>query len=133
MKIFYGVQGTGNGHITRARVMAKELHQVGIEVTFQFTGRPADKYFDMEIFNDYQIRTGLTFNTDNGQVNYLKTARDLKPLTFISDIKSLDLSAYDLIISDFEPVTAWAARLQKKPVLGIGHQYAFNHKIPRAG
>jgi uncharacterized protein (TIGR00661 family) len=48
-------------------------------------------------------------------------------------MKSLDLSGYDLVISDFEPVTAWAARSRKIPVLGIGHQYAFNHKIPREG
>jgi len=133
MKIFYGVQGTGNGHITRARVMAKELKAVGIDVTFQFTGRPADKYFDMEIFNGYQVRSGLTFNTENGQVNYIKTALDAKPITFIKDINSLDLSGYDLVISDFEPVTAWAAKRQKKKVLGIGHQYAFNHNIPRTG
>ncbi len=133
MKIFYGVQGTGNGHITRARIMARELHAAGIDVTFQFTGRPADKYFDMEIFNGYQSRTGLTFHTEKGQVNYLKTALDAKPITFIKDMKSLDLSGYDLVISDFEPVTAWAAKSRKIPVLGIGHQYAFNYKIPREG
>ena len=133
MRIFYGVQGTGNGHITRARVMAKELYAAGIEVTFQFTGRPAHKYFDMDIFNGYQLRTGLTFNTDKGHVNYLKTALDAKPITFIKDVKSLDLSGYDLVISDFEPVTSWAAKNQRKPVLGIGHQYAFNHNIPRKG
>lgn len=133
MKIFYGVQGTGNGHITRARVMAKELYAAGIDVTFQFTGRPADKYFDMEVFNGYQSRTGLTFHTEKGQVSYLKTALDAKPITFIRDMRALDLSGYDLVISDFEPVTAWAAKSQKIPVLGIGHQYAFNHKIPREG
>ncbi|HEY8095391.1 MAG TPA: MJ1255/VC2487 family glycosyltransferase [Methylobacter sp.] len=133
MKIFYGVQGTGNGHITRARVMAKELKAAGIDVHFQFTGRPADKYFDMEVFNGYQLRTGLTFHTEKGQVSYLKTALDAKPITFIKDMKSLDLSSYDLVISDFEPVTAWAAKNQKIPVLGIGHQYAFNHDIPRKG
>jgi uncharacterized protein (TIGR00661 family) len=133
MKIFYGVQGTGNGHITRARVMARELYAAGIEVKFQFTGRPADKYFDMEAFNGYQARTGLTFHTEKGQVSYLKTALDAKPITFIKDMKELDLSAYDLVISDFEPVTAWAAKNQNIPVLGIGHQYAFNHDIPRAG
>lgn len=133
MRIFYGVQGTGNGHITRARVMAKELYAAGMDVSFQFTGRPADKYFDMAIFNHYRLRTGLTLNFDKGEVNYLKTVRNTKPLTFIKDIRSLDLSAYDLVISDFEPVTAWAAKNQKKTVLGIGHQYAFNHKIPKAG
>ena len=133
MKIFYGVQGTGNGHITRARVMAKELFAAGIDVTFQFTGRPADKYFDMDIFNDYQTRDGLTFNTNKGQVSYLKTALDLMPVSFFRDIRSLDFSGYDLVITDFEPITAWAARQQKKPALGIGHQYAFNFDIPRAG
>lgn len=133
MKIFYGVQGTGNGHITRARVMAKELYAADFDVTFQFTGRPQDKFFDMDVFNGYQHREGLTFNTDKGQVNYLKTASQAKPIRFIQDVKALDLSSYDQVISDFEPVTAWAARIQKKTVLGVGHQYAFNHDIPRTG
>lgn len=133
MKIFYGVQGTGNGHITRARVMASELYAAGCEVTFQFTGRPQDKFFDMEIFDGYRHRDGLTFNTDNGQVSYLKTVFQARPIRFVQDVRTLDLSGYDLVISDFEPVTAWAGKMQKKTVLGIGHQYAFSHAIPRAG
>ena len=133
MKIFYGVQGTGNGHITRARVMAKELSAAGFDVTYQFTGRPSDQFFDMQVFNGYQHKEGLTFNTDKGQVNYIKSVLEAKPITFIKDVKDLDLSGYDLVISDFEPVTAWAARLQKVKVLGIGHQYAFEHDIPRTG
>ena len=133
MKIFYGVQGTGNGHITRARVMAKELFAAGFDVTFQFSGRPADKYFDMEVFNGYQLKEGLTFNTFKGHVSYLKTALQASPIQFVKDISTLDLSGYDLVISDFEPVTAWAAKKQKKQVVGIGHQYAFLHDIPRKG
>ncbi|MDD1621687.1 MAG: glycosyltransferase [Methylococcaceae bacterium] len=133
MKIFYGVQGTGNGHITRARVMAKELYAAGFDVSFQFSGRPADKYFDMDVFNGYQLKEGLTFNTHKGQVSYLKTALQAKPIRFVKDVATLDLSGYDLVISDFEPVTAWAAKKQKKQVIGIGHQYAFGHDIPRRG
>lgn len=133
MRIFYGVQGTGNGHITRARVMAKELYRAGVDVDFQFTGRAFDKYFDMTIFNGYQLRHGLTFAADKGQVSYFKTLLTAKPITFIKDVKTLDLTDYDLVISDFEPVTAWAAKSQGVPVLGIGHQYAFNHKIPKKG
>jgi len=34
MKILYGVQGTGNGHISRARVMSKALKQQNIDVDF---------------------------------------------------------------------------------------------------
>jgi uncharacterized protein (TIGR00661 family) len=131
MKIFYGVQGTGNGHITRARVMAKELQAAGMEVQYQFSGRPADKYFDMEIFGDYQTRAGLTFNINKGSINMFKTVLEARPVNFVNDIKSLDLSSYDLVISDFEPITAWAAKRHKKTVIGIGHQYAFKYKIPR--
>ncbi len=133
MRIFYGVQGTGNGHITRARIMAHELSKTDYEVTFLFTGRPREQLFDMEVFGDYLWRPGLTFHTHNGRVSYFKTALKAKPLQFIHDIRSLDLSMYDVVLCDFEPVSAWAARLQKRPLIGIGHQYAFNHDIPTAG
>ncbi|MGR9087736.1 MAG: MJ1255/VC2487 family glycosyltransferase [Gammaproteobacteria bacterium] len=133
MKIFYGVQGTGNGHITRARMMAREFDAAGIDVVYQFSGRPSSNYFEMEVFKDYRVRNGLSFHARDGEVSYLKTALETKPLTFIREVRALDLTGFDLIISDFEPVTSWAAKIQKKRVLGIGHQYAFAHKIPRAG
>jgi len=133
MRILYGVQGTGNGHVTRARAMARELYAAGFKVSFLFSGRQADKYFDMEVFNDYQLREGLTFNTSKGQVSYFKTAAHANPVQFMKDVCQLDLSAYDLVISDFEPVSAWAGKRQNKQVIGIGHQYAFNHDIPRRG
>jgi uncharacterized protein (TIGR00661 family) len=133
MRIFYGVQGTGNGHITRARVMAKELQKAGIDVDFQFTGRDSDKYFEMGVFNGYQVKNGLTFSFEQGKVNYLKTLFAAKPITFINEVRRLDLRGYDLVVSDFEPVTAWAARSQGLPVVGIGHQYAFKYNIPKQG
>ena len=46
---------------------------------------------------------------------------------------SLDLSPYDLVITDFEPITAWAAKLRNKPCMGIGHQYAFGSATPLGG
>ena len=114
MKIFYGIQGTGNGHITRGRIMARELQAADLEVTYQFTGRPQNNFFDMEVFNGYQWREGLTFSTKNGRINHLKTVLQSNLLHFLRDIKQLDLSSYDLVICDFEPVTAWAARQQNK-------------------
>src|SRR5690606_32265718 len=56
MKILYGVQGTGNGHITRTRAMARELGKRSVAVDYLFSGRPADKFFDMEEFGDYRVR-----------------------------------------------------------------------------
>ena len=133
MKIFYGVQGTGNGHITRARAIAPKLRQAGAEVTWMFTGRPRDDFFEMEVFGDFQWRAGLTFQTRQGQVEYVRTALRNNLLRFVQDIRSLDLNGYDRVVTDFEPVTAWAARLQGIPTVGIGHQYAFGLDIPTAG
>lgn len=133
VKLFYGVQATGNGHITRARAMAPKLRQAGIETTFLFTGRPWENLFEMDVFGDYLWRPGLTFATQSGQVRYLKTAFRNNLPAFVRDVKNLDLSGYDLVISDFEPVTAWAARLQGIKAVGIGHQYAFGYDIPKGG
>lgn len=134
MKILYGVQGTGNGHIARARMMAKHFQARSTDVQFLFSGRDASAYFDMEVFGDYEHRQGLTFATTNGKIDTLKTLREARPLQFIRDVKHLDLSAYDLIVTDFEPVTAWAGRIHKKPVVGVGHQYAFGYPdVPEEG
>lgn len=133
MKIFYGVQATGNGHITRARALAPKLKQAGIQVDYLFSGRPWEELFEMDVFGDYEWRAGLTFATRSGHVQYIKTALTTHPWTFIRDVKGLDLSSYDAVISDFEPVTAWAARLQGIKTIGIGHQYAFAYDIPKAG
>jgi len=60
MRILYGVQGTGNGHITRARAMAKAMADQGLAVDYLFSGRAADQFFDMEPFGDYRLCKGLT-------------------------------------------------------------------------
>jgi uncharacterized protein (TIGR00661 family) len=130
MKVFYGVQATGNGHITRARVMAKEFKKIGADVTYFFSGRDRSKMFDMDIFGDYICVPGLTFAIKDGSINIIDTFVLNNISTFINDIRTLDLSDYDVVITDFEPITAWAGKLQNKKVLGIGHQYAFDYNIP---
>lgn len=131
MKVLYGVQSTGNGHITRARAMARELARAGVEVDYLFSGRPQEQLFDMDIFGDYQHRTGITFTVQNGAVRPVATLRDMDLRTFIRDVRSLKVTGYDLILTDFEPVTAWAGLLRGRRVVGIGHQYAFHHPIPQ--
>lgn len=133
MKILYGIQGTGNGHISRARMMAAHFTRLDIAVDYLFSGREQSAYFDMQPFGAYQTRAGLTFSSSNGRVSYIKTALANKPIRFIRDVISLDLAPYDLILTDFEPVVAWAARLRNKPLLGVGHQYAFGENTPLAG
>ncbi|WKE65339.1 glycosyltransferase family protein [Gallaecimonas kandeliae] len=133
MRILYGVQGTGNGHITRARVMAAELAKRDVQVDFLFSGRPASDYFDMEPFGDYQTRSGLTFATERGRVSLTKTLRQSKLRELYQDIKALPVKDYDLVINDFEPITAWAAKLAKVPSIGVSHQASFLKPVPRDG
>lgn len=134
LKILYGVQGTGNGHISRARKMVAHFgRRSDVEVTWLFSGRDRAALFDMAAFGDFHWRRGLTFATAAGRVSYVRTVLESAPLRFLADVRNLPLHEYDLIVSDFEPVTAWAARLQGRDVIGIGHQYAFRHAIPEAG
>jgi len=131
VKILYGVQGTGNGHISRARAMAKALaDHPQLEIQWLFSGRSPHKLFSMEAFGDYWWREGLTFVHREGKISPTATARQLDLRRLLRDIRELPVQDFDLVISDFEPVTAWAARRHKKASLGLGHQYAFNFSIP---
>lgn len=132
MKILYGVQGTGNGHISRCRVMARYLAEKNADVTYLFSGRAKEKLFDMQVFGNYLHRRGLTFAIENGRINQFKTLTRNNIFTLLKDINSLDLDDYDLVISDFEPISAWAAKLKNKPCIGVGHQYAFGPNTPMA-
>jgi len=132
MEILYGVQGTGNGHITRARAMANALKEKEVEIQFLVSGRPKFKLFDMEPFGDYWWREGLTFRAKKGRVVLTETVIKSKPMQLAQDIRDLDVSRFDLVITDYEPITAWAGRLAGIKVVGLGHQYAFSQPVPQA-
>lgn len=131
MKILYGVQGTGNGHITRARAMQKEFEKQNIQVDYIFSGREKEKFFDMEPFNDWRHFSGLTFSYQAGEIHYLSTLKKNKIKPLFKDIKQLNVKQYDIILTDFEPITAWAAKRQNIPCIGMGHQMAFDYNIPK--
>jgi uncharacterized protein (TIGR00661 family) len=133
MHILFGVQATGQGHISRARAIAGELLRHDVEVTWLLSGRSREALFDMEPFGNFEHRRGLSFNTKAGRIQHLATLRDNKVREFLRDRKSLDLTPYELVVTDYEPVTAWAARRAGVPSIGIGHQYAFGPETPVAG
>lgn len=131
MKILYGVQGTGNGHIARARLMAEAFAQrTDVQVDYFFSGRNTNAYFDMDVFGHYQTKRGLSFITENGSLNRFKTIKNIRLIEFMRDVRKLDLSAYDLVLNDFEPISAWAAKSQSVPSLSISHQAAFMYAVP---
>lgn len=132
MKILYGVQGTGNGHISRASAIGAALEEhADVDVTWLFSGRRKEDLFG--VADNFLWRRGMTFYTENGSVKYLKTMLTNNLWQFSKEVRSLALDQYDDIIVDFEPVVGWASKLRGRKTVGIGHQYAFTFDIPMAG
>ncbi|MBP58696.1 MULTISPECIES: glycosyltransferase family protein [Idiomarina] len=127
MKILYGVQGTGNGHLSRCHTLAQSLtkHR-NVEIDYLISGRQPSGLFDMEVFGDYQWRQGLSFVTERGRLRRRKTLLNNHWRQFWQDVKNLSVTDYDLVITDYEPVTAWAAKKQGVRCVGLGRQYAFH-------
>lgn len=133
MRILFGVQGTGNGHIARSRTLARALAGSGVQVDYILSGRDPGGYFDMEAFGDYRAFAGLTFASHNGSVSTLRTLAASHPVAFWRDLSAIDCRGYDLVVSDFEPLTAYAAKRAGCPSLGISHQASFEWPVPRWG
>ena len=125
MKILYAIQGTGNGHLTRASEIVPLLQEMAV-TDILISGTQADIELPFKV--KYRFY-GISFIFGkHGGVNVTKTIVKLKPLQFISDLIQLPVHNYDLVISDFEPVSAWACKLKGKKSIGLSHQNAVLHK-----
>ncbi len=125
MKILYAIQGTGNGHVSRAREIIPILQQYG-EVDLLISGTQADVGLPYPV--KYQLNGfGFVFGQKGG-VDFKETWKRFDTRAFISDIKKLPLKEYDAVINDFEPVTAWACRLKKIKSVSLSHQCSFMSK-----
>ena len=133
MNILLGVQTTGNGHIVRSSALLRELRRRGHQVRCLLSGPSTTGRWDVEQFQPYQVCTGLTFSSRAGRLDYVRTTLDNKPVQFLRDVADLVWQGLDLVISDYEPVSAWMAKRRGVPSIGIGHLYAFVHDVPKAG
>lgn len=121
MKILFAIQGTGNGHLSRARDVYPELVKYG-EVDVLISGIQADVEVPFPV--KYQLY-GMSFIFGStGGVDMVKTAKKLKLFKLIKDIRKFPIEDYDLVINDFEPVSSWACKLKGKPCIGLSHQAA---------
>jgi len=133
MKILYGVQATGHGHISRSKEVIGRLKELGHEVRVLFSGQDPRRLKDIESFAPYEIRKGLTFHTRRGRLQPLKTAYHLNLLQFCRDIREFDAAGIDLVVTDYEPIACRVAGRFELPCIGIGHQYAFCYDVPVSG
>jgi uncharacterized protein (TIGR00661 family) len=121
MKILYAIQGTGNGHLSRSLDIVPCLQKHG-EVDVLVSGIQGDLKLPFEI--TYKLR-GMSFIFGkSGGVNLWKTFQKTNIRKLIKEIKSLPVEKYDLVINDFEPVSAWACYFKNKPCISLSHQAA---------
>lgn len=129
MKILYAIQGTGNGHITIARDLVPRLQKYAT-VDVLISGMQVEISLPFPV--KYKLNgLGFVFGKSGG-IDYLETYKKNKLRNFYEEIKQLPVQNYDLVISDFEPISSWACYFKKVNCIGISHQAAvLNKKSPR--
>ncbi|MBS1587247.1 MAG: glycosyl transferase [Bacteroidetes bacterium] len=121
MKILFAIQGTGNGHLSRARDIYPELAKYG-DVDVLISGIQADVTFPFPV--KYRFH-GLSFIFGSkGGVDIWKTTKSVKLFQLIKDIRKLPVQDYDLVVNDFEAVAAWACKIKHVPCIALSHQSA---------
>ena len=128
MKILYAVQGTGNGHVSRAREIIPLLQDYG-DVDVLLSGTQAE--IELPVKPRYQISgLGFVFGKKGG-IDFQETWRQFHFQQFFRDVRDLPVNDYDFVIQDFEPVTAWACKVKKKKCIAMSHQSAYlSKKVP---
>ena len=121
MRILYAIQGTGNGHLSRAMDVIPCLMRHG-DVDILVSGIQSDLTINYEI--KYKLQ-GLSFIFGkSGGVDLWKTLVSSNIRTLVKEIRELPVGKYDLVINDFEPVSAWACYNRNIPCIGLSHQSA---------
>ena len=127
MKILYAFNGTGYGHASRAMSILPLLQHHEVDIMISGEMNPIDIGYKIK----YRFK-GFTFAYNNGKIDYWKTFRQLNIFQFIKDVCSLSVEQYDLVISDFEPISAYAAKLRVIKSLSLSHHASFlSSKTPR--
>jgi uncharacterized protein (TIGR00661 family) len=129
MNILYAVQGTGNGHISRAIQLYPFLKNYG-KVDFYISGSNTDLKTDLPVIGRSK---GISlFYKATGGLDYLKIIKSFS-FSIFKDAYKLPVNNYDLVINDFDFVTSLACMFRKKQSVQFGHQASFqSNKTPRA-
>lgn len=128
MKILFGIQATGNGHLSRAKelyYLLKENPNVEqIDVLVSGNNSAIDVPFDIK----YCFK-GISFSYGkSGKVNILKSFLKANILSVIKGVLAVPFRNYDIIISDYEPISVWGAKLRGIHTVGLGNIFSSTSK-----
>ena len=130
MKILYGVSGEGSGHSSRASFIAAHLQSQGHQVKIASYDRG---YRNLKDHFDVLEIAGLTIISEDNQVSKLKTitANLAKIPSGARALKALKETFHnfqpDVVITDFEPSTAYLAGHYGLPLITIDNQHRMRY------
>ena len=122
MKIFYAIQATGNGHISRAMQLYPYLKKHG-SVDFMLSGTNAT--LDLKLPIKFKSEGCSLHYSKCGGLQYWDIIKNIKFRQIYKDADSLPLKNYDVVINDFDSITALACKLQNIHSVQLGHQASF--------
>lgn len=121
MKILYAIQGTGNGHLARASALIPAFEKFG-QVDVLLSGVQSDIEPPFAVKYNFH---GLSFIFgEKGGPDVLKTFANVRAWKLIQEVRNLPVHEYDLVVSDFEVVSAWACLIRGKKCIGLSNQQA---------
>ncbi len=129
MNILYSIQATGNGHIARAAELMPYLSRYG-KVDIFLSGSNCSLDTDLPV--KFRSKGLSLFYGNSGGLDYWKMLRAFSPLRIIREARTLPVEKYDIVINDFESITALACKLKGVPFIHFGHQASFlSDETPR--
>lgn len=118
-RILYAVQKTGNGHLARAEELLPILQKLG-DVDVLASGSQSEIKLKFPI--KYNLSGISLFYTKKGGLSFRKIIFKNNYFTFLKNVFSIPFHDYDLIINDFEPVSAWSCKLFGGNIVALSHQ-----------
>lgn len=136
MRIVYGVQSTGKGHLSRFLGLKPLFDQDGHDLLVIVTGNPAPPRYFLDTIEDVRCErfAGLSMIEDGvGGVSKRGTVK-----AFATHLPGLLESFYrahfmisafdpDLIVSDFDPITGSPFVVPSVPKVGISNHFTLSH------
>ena len=128
-RIIYGVAGEGFGHSSRSHLIGQRLIDAGNDV--MFVGSAKSLMYLKQYFGDRVKEIfGLSFAFEGGRVDKSETLkRNLLKLPEANKQndelfkKHFEPFEPELVISDFEPFSAWWAWRKRIPFISIDHEH----------
>jgi uncharacterized protein (TIGR00661 family) len=128
-KIIYGVAGEGFGHSSRSHLTGQRLIDAGHDV--MFVGSQKSLLYLRQYFGE-RVREifGLSFAFVDGRIDKSETLK--QNLLNLPEGNKLNDELFkehfepfgpDLVISDFEPFSAWWAWRKRVPFISIDHEH----------